>query len=137
MTKARQEFIQAESDKTITEALKSKLHHKYEDLEIGNQDKHVQDFCSYLHLPDTASKCVYRGDEDGRWYFIFPKYANNTNTGYWTKDNLRSNTTFSIPGGKSVTEWILLCWYLDWRADHSDPHPQQGRHSHDHPPQGQ
>ena len=36
MTKAREAFIQAESDKTIADALKSKLYHKYEDLEIGN-----------------------------------------------------------------------------------------------------
>ena len=36
ISKAREAFMQAESDKTIADALKSRLYHKYEDLEIGN-----------------------------------------------------------------------------------------------------
>ena len=35
ISKAREAFIQAESNKTIAEALKSKLFHRHEDLEIG------------------------------------------------------------------------------------------------------
>ena len=35
INRAREAFIQAEFDKTIDKALKSKLYYKYEDLEIG------------------------------------------------------------------------------------------------------